>query len=92
MEHRTELSTAIKTCQYHTKAATAILKMKEPSTTGHNHHAASKSRQNSKNSIQRFGENNPLPSKTVQKDRAPNRTIKSYLKPTTTMQTQLKLS
>ena len=92
MEHRTELSTAIKTCQYHTKAATAILKMKEPSTTGHNYHAASKSRQNSKNSIQRFGENNPLPSKTVQKDRAPNITIKSYIKPTTTMQTQLKLS
>ena len=92
MEHRTELSTAIKTCQYHTKTATAILKMKEPSTSAHNHHAESKSRQNSKNSIQRFGENNTLPSKIVQKDRAPNRTIKSYKKPTTAMQKQLKLS
>ena len=92
MEHCRELTTAIKTCQYHPKAATAILKMKEPSKTGHNHHAKSKSRQNSKKSIQRLGENNPLPSKTVQKDRAPNRTIKSFKKPTTAMQKQLKLS
>ena len=49
MEHRTKLSTAIQTCQYHAKAATSILKMKERSKTGHNNHAASKSRQNSKN-------------------------------------------
>ena len=42
MEHRTELSTAIQTCQYHAKAAATILKLKEPSKTGHNHHAASK--------------------------------------------------
>ena len=49
MEHRTKLSTAIQTCQYHAKAATSILKMKERSKTGHNNHATSKSRQNSKN-------------------------------------------
>ena len=42
MEHRTELSTAIHTCQYHAKAAATFLKLKEPSKTGHNHHAASK--------------------------------------------------
>ena len=49
MEHRPKLSTAIQSCQYDAKAATTILKLKEPSKTGHNHHAASKSRQNSKN-------------------------------------------
>ena len=43
MKHRTELPTAIQTCQYHVKAATTILKLKEPSKTGHNHHAESKS-------------------------------------------------
>ena len=43
-------------------------------------------------SIHRLGQNNPLPSKTVQKDRAPYRTIKSYIKPTKTMQKQVKLS
>ena len=43
MEHRTKLSTAIQTCQYHAKAATTILKLKEPSKTGHNHNEASKS-------------------------------------------------
>ena len=49
MEHHTELLTAIQTCQYHAKDATTILKLKEPSQTGHNHHEASKSRQNTKN-------------------------------------------
>ena len=49
MQHRTKLSTAIKTCQYHAKEGTTIHKLKEPSKTGHNHHAASKLRQNSKN-------------------------------------------
>ena len=42
MEQRTELSTAIQTCQYHAKAGATILKLKEPSKTGHNHHTASK--------------------------------------------------
>ena len=49
MKHGTKLSIAIQTYQYHAKAATTILKLKEPSKTGHNHHAASKSRQNSEN-------------------------------------------
>ena len=42
MEHRTELSTAIQTCQYHANAAATILKLNKPSKTGHNYHAASK--------------------------------------------------
>ena len=49
MELRTKLSTAIQTCQYHAKAETTILKLKEPSKTGNNHYAASKSRLNSEN-------------------------------------------
>ena len=49
MKHRTKLSTAIQTCQYHATAATTILKLKELSKTGHNYHAASKSRQQWKN-------------------------------------------
>ena len=43
-------------------------------------------------SIHRLGQNNPLPSLSVQKDRANYRTIKSYIKPSTTMQKQVKLS
>ena len=43
MEHRRELTTGIQTCNYHAKATTTILKLKEHSKTGHNHHEASKS-------------------------------------------------
>ena len=43
-------------------------------------------------SVHMLGQNDPLPSKTVQKDRVPYRTIKSYIKPITTWQKQLILS
>ena len=49
IQHRTEPSRALRTCNIHAKVATSILKWQESSRTCHNHRPASRSRKISKN-------------------------------------------
>ena len=75
-----------KTCQNYAKVAATILERQYLSNTGHHNHAASKTIAELVKLIHRLGQNLPLPSKTDQTHKTPNRTIKSHIKPATTMQ------
>ena len=75
-----------KTCQNYAKVAGTILERQYLSNTGHLNHAESNNIADLVKVIHRLGKNLPLPSKTDQKHKIPNTTIKSHIKPGTTMQ------